>query len=410
MTIKPIIRSLAIAVVFAVTVSFLYPALQEDAENNSLEKIDTLIKEKKYLSAAEYIGADQGLMEKPAFFMKYINILTDYYAYTINGMIFAMKDLTPEERIEDIRGKQGSYQMIGRNVEKLIADKFKKYPDSPEIQFAVGKYLSFRDICCGNYGEDSPFINPRKQEYDSFKFAYNHQVFTWFSLFRMGFLVLSTQSEPVSQAIDYFRKAYALNPEHLDTSYNLALAYMQDDKREEALECIDRVVGRYGDKNLNADSYHVKGSILYSRDRKKEAIDFYRKALEETAAHPGAFKDLLQSYREAGMKQEYISLVLENLARNYANPLFLNYYVDFLRDHGVQAVDDELEQKIEALPTATEEATGAIYFNLGKLSLIKSNKDKAVERFQKARASFSQMPSPPPHAIESIDSILKQIQ
>ena len=97
MTIKPIIRSLAIAVVFAVTVSFLYPALQEDAENNSLEKIDTLIKEKKYLSAAEYIGADQGLMEKPAFFMKYINILTDYYAYTINGMIFAMKDLLPTE-------------------------------------------------------------------------------------------------------------------------------------------------------------------------------------------------------------------------------------------------------------------------------------------------------------------------
>lgn len=400
---------LGMGLAFAIIAAAPLRAGQTEPPTAVLAKADALIKEKKYLSAATLLQSDRTLLDNPAVFMKYINLLTDYYVITINGRILALKDLDPEETIESIRGKQGNYRMMGGDIEEVVAEKFRRLPNSPEIRFAVGKYLAFRNTCCGPYGETSPFGNPRQQEFDSFKFAYDHQIYDWWSLFRMGVRTLEAPSEPPSLAIGYLEKARVLNPEDLDVSYNLAVALHAGNRHQEALACIDRVVGRYKSGSLNADAYHVKGRTLDALGKKAEALDCYKKSLQESAWHPGAFQDLLGAYRDAGLHQEYASTVLTNLARDYANPLFFNYYVGFLRDHGTRPVDDAIETDIAALVLPNGQAAGAVYFNLGKLSLIKGNKVLAKERFLKALESFRKMPSPPPGAVKSIQSILQQL-
>jgi hypothetical protein len=124
---------------------------EQNKSDSPAEKIDVLIKGKKYLSAAALIARDKTLMDDPAIFRKYIDLLTDYFASNINGRIFAMKDLASGEEIETIREKGGNFELIPGDVQELIAGKLKKFPDSPQIQFAVGKYLAFQDIC---YGDD----------------------------------------------------------------------------------------------------------------------------------------------------------------------------------------------------------------------------------------------------------------
>jgi hypothetical protein len=52
-------------------------------------------------------------MAEPRFVRLLTHILTTKYAYAINFSIFALKDLKKGERIEDYRGKPGTYKMAG---------------------------------------------------------------------------------------------------------------------------------------------------------------------------------------------------------------------------------------------------------------------------------------------------------
>lgn len=406
---KPARGLLMVALTIFVFAMLPLSANQEDTKSATAGKFDALIKDKKYLSAATLISNDRTLLDDSSLVRKYVDLLTDYYVITIGGRVFAMKDLEPGENIEDIRGKQGGYTMISGDVEKLVADKMKAQPESPEIQFAVGKYIAFRKTCCGDDWRDSPFKDPDKQEYDSFKFACDHKVFTWWSLFRMGVHELGSSGDSLDLAINHFKEAYSLNPDHLDTSYNLAVAYMMNKRYQESLVCVDRVVGRYVNPNLNADSYHLKGRVLYALGQKAEAASLYEKALEIVSWHGGAFWELLGLYREAGEKDKYFDLVLKSAARDYRNTLFLNYYVNFLSKNGVRPLDDELEEKLATLPLKTDEEVGAINFNLAKISLLKGDKKMAKERFQRALEALEKLKSPPPNAIEAIRSALRQL-
>jgi hypothetical protein len=70
---------------------------------------------KKNLSpaAASIINERPELMAEPRFVRLLTHILTTKYAYAINFSIFALKDLKKGERIEDYRGKPGTYKMAG---------------------------------------------------------------------------------------------------------------------------------------------------------------------------------------------------------------------------------------------------------------------------------------------------------
>jgi tetratricopeptide (TPR) repeat protein len=386
----------------AITISWLAGyAIQVQAEasfKKDEEKINAYVEDEKYLTAAEYIVNRTDLLGQPEFVRQLTHILTTKYIAAINYSLFSLKDLDKGERIEDYRGKSGMSTMVGGQLDELLYQRIKKNPNSPEINFAVGEYLSRGDACgCRSPG---PLKDLSGDDAAYFLKAYKGGVADDWSLFRIG---MHYQVEgKLDDAIAFYKKSLAINPDGVDANYDLASVYFVKKDDRKALGYIEKVLGKYNDPELDADTYALHGSILVALGNDRDAEKSLQQALKLKSWHEDAFKELLQLYRRTGQDDKYIAEAGNFIALDYGNTQTFNTYIDYLQRVGQSDLDRKVEKHLLALKLTDARQNGALYFNLGRMADMRSDEGEAIKRYKRSLAEMKTLKNPPEGAIPAL--------
>lgn len=395
---KIYIISFAMLCIFALTNSATLVAAVEHAE-----RIEALVLEKKYLTAARYIKSRKELFNADEYFRRYVHILVNYYATTIQYSMFALRDLKPHEKIEDVRGSSGSFEMLGVKLEEQLFDRYKKRPKSPHLNLAIGEFLS-RQSSCG-CGAPMNFLGSQSGEFQYFDTAYKAGIRDSWQLFRMGYH--QHRAKKLNEAINHYQQSLKLDPKNQNTMYNLAVGYFQNRQDKKARVYAKKALGGYKDKNLNSDTYDLYGSILFDAKEFDEAEKHLTKALQLKRWHPHAFGILALLYQKNNENKKYKKLVLSYIANDYENSYLFNRYIEQLPEENYSKIDKEIIEKLSTQKYKTKREIGSVNFNLGRVALFYGDKKRARKHFIISLAAMKKLKTPPPGAIESLEKFLE---
>jgi tetratricopeptide (TPR) repeat protein len=373
------------------------------SEMNNLEYINHLKYQKKYLLAAKYIS-EKNLLSDSSFVAEYVDLILDSYIITTNFKLFGLKDLSEEENIIDLRGKPGEYEIVCIDLEKMLYEKFNDSPNDPFINLAVGTYIS-RGFQC-NCLQPEFFSSQSDTEFKYFNKAYQKGVFNYWSLFRLAFN--SHMSGDYDNAIILYEKSLELKPDHIPSAYNLAIAYFNNEKLEKALYYSDKSLGKYNDAELDADTYHLNGSIHAELGNFDKAEKSLSQSLKLKLNHSEAFKTLLTLYRKTNLENKYVDTVYQFISNDFSNTYFFNQYINYFANNGMHSFDHATYKKL--CSTKIEESqAGPFYFNLGKLADGIGDQENALKYLNKSLTAFSSIKNPPEGAIDALNILISQI-
>ncbi len=370
--------------------------------------LDALVAKRQYASAAEYIHSRPNLLEEPRFFRQLSHILTNYYTFQVNFGLFATRDLKDGERLEDVRGAKGDHKMVGGDWEKSLYDALKEHPESPDISFAVGEYLSLGQLCgCATL---RLFRGEQTDDFRYFERAYKGDVFDYWSLFRMGNHYASGPNPDLKIATGYFEKSLKLNPDYTETHYNLASVYYSQGDYKAAKKHSAKTLGKYHDATLNADSYANYGRIETALGNYSSAEKNYQKAREYVFWHAPTFDGLANLYRKTKRFDVYKKTVSDYIALDYGNTYTFNIYVDYLADQGLIQSDREIVAELAKRQYSRTEEVGAVFFNLGRIAEMDGNKTLASQHYARSLEALKKLPQPPPGAIEALTQSINRLK
>ena len=369
-------------------------------------QIDNLINDKKYLTAAEYINEKPELMEQDEYFRKYVYILVNYYAMTINYNMFALRDLEKHENIDEIRGQKGTYKLLGVKLEEQLFERWQESPDSPHLNFAIGEYLS-RGYSCGCLKQTEYFVSANDSDSPFFAKSFEGGISDYWSLFRLG-MNHHVQGN-LEEAIKLYQMSLALSDIHPATIYNLAVALYQDHQDKKAKTYAKMALGIYGDDELDSDTYDLYGSILFDEGNYTEAEKHLTKSLELKAWHPHAFKTLLQLYEKQAKSEQYRALANKYIAIDYSNTFLFNNYIEHLTEANVNKDDLQVMADLSNRTYDNDLTTVAVFFNLGRLYAFTGDNETARIHLKKSLTFMNKLENPPDGAIKSLNKLLEDV-
>jgi len=368
--------------------------------------IQGLVAAGKFKTAAEYIADRKELLARPHFVRLYTHIVTTDYALTINFSMFALTDLKKGQRIEDVRGKPGKYSLIGGPLDDLLYKRIKEQPNSPELNFAVGEYLS-RGSACG-CRQSGPLKDLSGDDGPYFIKAYRHGVSDGWSLFRIG--LYYHKRHRVDEAIAFYRKALAKQPDNADANYNLAFLYYGKGDLKPARRYVEHSLKEYRDRGLKADAYALHGVILLGLNDNGAGERSLKRALELQSWNRQAFSGLLGLYRQMKQHSKYVSCAEDFIAVDYGNTYLFNTYVDFLSQNGQGADDRRVERYLLGLKLKDAQQNGALYYNLARMADMRDDRAAALKRYRRSLAALKSLQQPPQGAIPAITERIAQLE
>lgn len=369
-------------------------------------ELDALLARRKVLSAAQYIDGRPELRSQPRFLRNFSHILVTSYATTINFKVFALRDLEEGEQIEKIRGTPGEYLMIGGDLERLLHDALAARPDDPDLQFAVGEYLS-RGKACRCLAPEL-FTGGSADEFPYLERAWRAGLHDDWSLFRMGVHYLGADKPDLAKATDFLERSLKANPDQVAAHYNAAIAWFQLGKYPAAREHSAAALGRYGKSDLDADTYNVHGRVEQALGNAQAAEAAFRKALELRPAHDGAFRALLGQLRSQKRTADYQRLAAAFIALDYANTWPFGIYLSSVQEAGVGEADRALGRELAAREYARPLEVGASFYGLGKLAELDADTALAHQRYRKSLDGLRKAEKAPPGAIDVVSALVER--
>lgn len=371
-------------------------------------EFDAMVAQRKYQSAAAYIQGRPDLMAQPRFLRRLSHVLVTYYTMNINFTFFAVKDLQEGERIEDLRGAPGTHQLASGDWEQVLFEAMEKRPADPDLNFAVGEYLS-RGQACG-CARPQRFVGAKGDEFPYFERAYRAGIFDYWSLFRMGVHHMAGDTAALHTAVHLFDESLKEKPDHVATHYNEAVAHVWLGEYALARAHSLQALGRYGNPALDADTYNVQARIELALGDRAAAGKAFARALELKSSHPDAFTGFLGLLRADGQFAEYKRRVLAFAALDFANTWPLGVYAEYVRKAGATDADREIARSLAARQYARDEEVGAVFYNLGRMAEWDGERTLAHARFRKSLEALKRCQRAPPGSIEALTELVKRTQ
>ncbi len=368
--------------------------------------VDTLLKEKKYLSAAREIRENAELFATPKGFMRFVDIVVTYRASTQNFHAFSMKDLEPGESLEDARRMAGATTLVEPDMEELLYERYAANPDSPEVNFAVGEYLSRMAEC--DCGQPKLFTGEAAYDVQYFNLALSKGIYDYWSLFRLG--LEFHYAGDYAHAADMYRRARAENPAYIPASYNLGVVLLTAGDPAGARAEIEPILDKYPDDYRNSDVHHIMAKINLAQGMKKEAEEEFLKALRLNPTHEIAGPDYMDFLKKENRKDDYKKFVMSFLAADFSTPYTFNIYLDYIMKGKPDDFDRSVFGELEKLSFSESMKIGALNFNLGRLALFLGEKVKALDRFRLSKSTFEHMKNPPDGALAALNSLIEQTE
>jgi len=252
-------------VVAAAAVLGTLPGLAE-VDAASLEKARAFSEEKKYLSAYKLVQ-DAGADEVEAALLRQ-KLLREFYSTRIGGEMFALRDLEPDQTIEEVRGAAGTSEMFQLNVGNFLKEILKKHPDNPRVHRELGRhYFEMADD-----GDEMA----AKLALRHLSRAVEGGAADSGTYFALGWVHLS--AERIDESIVAFHQCIELLPSYAPGRYNLASALMQKGAFAEALPHALQAAELYEESGFKSDAHSLAGDCHFAMEDLPAALLEYEAA------------------------------------------------------------------------------------------------------------------------------------
>lgn len=259
---------LTVILIFCITVSF--------AQKGVIDEANKLIELKKYESAYKLLDNADPNNEKPEIAIAKTKLVLNYYVTSEMHQIFALKDLTPNEKLSAIRGGEGNYSRYKFSPNTILLDLIEKHPNNYVLQKELGNF--YHEIHL-NYENnwlipDSVLVNKFKNYYLN---AYEKGVFDSWSAYGIGYAYLINLD--YQSAIPFLKKSIELkNSKDPYSNYNLAYAYLYTDQTEKGIESAKKALDLYDDLDDKANVARMIAVMYLEQEDPVNAMEYYKKA------------------------------------------------------------------------------------------------------------------------------------
>ncbi|MGC4118496.1 MAG: tetratricopeptide repeat protein [Myxococcales bacterium] len=355
-----------------------------------------LVQQRKYESAFKQLAEEDPGNANPDVVLQKIEIVTRYFAMSINYTLFAIKDLAPGEDLMALRNTISAADgltTVSLDVPKVLSPLMEKNPADLRLTEALGNYYYERMVRFPGMQADP------KQAAELLEKAAAGGSARAESLSRLGncFLML----EDPDKALKAYEAALQKDPEDPSTSYNAAAIYLRKEELDKALALARKAYDGYG-KPGHAQG---EGAELVPRQR-SEAIRMVGMAQamkEDLAAARESFKQAVALFPDdgnarrfqydvelkLGLKSEAVATATEAIVHE---PHDLDAYGRMLGVFDHYKALPELRALLEALlPKYAEDAevTGTLHFFAGETCFAQEAMAPARAHYDQARSAFT---------------------
>ena len=370
--------------ILALFLAFSFNALGQSA----LKKAESLVEERQYLSAFETLEkADPKNQNADILYLK-TEIVLKYFVRSINHQIFALHDLAENEDLLELRMQsEGSYSMQVFQADSLIKNLLKDEPDNFKLHYILGRY--YQEVYM-KYGEspNMPETVLLKHMEMHFGIAYKNGIKKPMAAYGIGFYHL--MQEDFSSAIPYLIDCTKLDSNYIPAHYNLAYAYLQLNRRTEAIAAAQKAFVLYEDQTLKADAARMIAVSYAELDSLEQALVYYRHSDTLNPQNFYTLKTLMQ-----------LEIVLDSLHFPGTRLRFYNLapdkpsiYQELMDVHVANGKEQELlffyQEQLSAEPTDSLQFANLNLFSAVLQKVLKQEEDWPIS-LARARKSFKEI-------------------
>jgi len=348
----------------------------------AITKADSLIAQKKYLSAFELLQENDPNNRVPEIVLKKSEIALNYFVTSIMHQVFALKNLSKDESIKDVRGKPGKYRMFHFAVNEVLKKLMESHPENWKLHNSLGEYYYeiHQKFCIHDSKEAEENL---KLSVKYYQIARTNGVYDWKSLFVLGYFKL--KQNKLDEAIPLFLESLDLNESYPSSNYNLAYAYLNKNKRQSALKYAIRAYELYDINYQKADAAMMVAIISEELGRNRDSLKFFKLADQYNPNNYRILKGiipLLLEFNKLAESQEK-SIALFNL--DPTNPTVSNDLLSIYYHSNHQTRLFDVFDALEESNKNSDEILGNVYFHEGVFATWLNRYEHSVKMFKLAK-------------------------
>ncbi len=368
-----------------------------------------LVQRQKYLDAGLAIKDRAERLESPAAIAQYAILLTEFYSKQVGFRTFFLKNLLPGQRLSHSRGSHEQISreetgiLVEKNLELLLLNARKKFPDDFRIEFATAQYL-VRGRCC--YLKPKIQHSPR-QVLEIFREARERGLVSSTSLWLLA--VDAMGREPVEGALvsSLIERSVGLNPYHEDAVFAYGNDLLKNGHASLALDQAKNLFEMTLDPEMKANAMGVAARAYLALNRCADALKAVETALKFLPNHAPSWMVGLDCLRRTGDQDAYRRLVFDFLGVAPEDPAPFQIYLGYLDLKGFSKLDDFVVAEYEKERDESDLARLTRSLNLGKLYLAGKQWSRAEDHFTDALAIAGEMDDPPGQIKNILDRLIQ---
>jgi len=374
-------------------------------DTDILNNAKSFITNRKYNSAFKLLNEADPKNEKSDFVLLKEEIALNYFVQSIMHQMFGLKDLEPDEDINELRGQEGVSSMYSFPIDEILLELIKKYPENYKLYKGLAEYYYEVHL---KYGDN--WLKTNDELFDliqkNYNLALSHNEFDYLTYYVLGYIALV--KEDYKASIPYFLTSIKLNELYPTSYYNLSYAYLSLNDRDNALQNATKSLDLYSDQTYKGDAARMIATIYSEQGNESKMIEYYELSNEIDPNNYYTLRPLVSYYVKNGSDNliqattGFYELAPDN--PTIYNDLYDIYYEYNKPDQLVEFFKSQLD-KFKKDP----QVYGNLNFYLGRITRDTDNMI-ASDYFIKAKESFSKVLDSNHQVFKIIEEALKDLK
>lgn len=372
-------------------------SLSYASDNDLLEILSDELSNGKVLDVYQKLEKTDPTNQDIDIFLTKLNLALNLHVVQAQYEKFGFVNLAPDQDIETIRGKAGTYNLFSLHANRILDSMIKENPLDGRLYKAQTDYLY---ECFLNYSKDMPLTS--EQILDKLEMTARKSIelksADYETYFVLGYVLLGKGKYEEAQRL--LKQSLALNESYTPVYYNLSYAEFALKNFSAAKMYAKKAWELYTDKSQKADAARML-SFCYDNENQTDSAIYY---IEEGLKLNTKNSELLLDYLHIAVRDDRPvaeKLILEIILLRPESPEVYNAVINAYYQEGdnYQPVLKTLAE-LERIYPNNNRIMANVFFYQGQI-LFESSVVQAKEKFKKAESYFLKF-HPPTHEVFSV--------
>lgn len=355
-------------------------------QNPAIEQANKLIAIQRYASAYEVLKGSDPNDQSPETAIARTNLLLNFYVKTDKFHAFGLKDIAPNQNLQDFRDGNVSVRMQPYKPDSILNKLVRQYPNNYKLHYALGNF--YYEVYLLYSGDkwllpDSVVTENIKSHYLK---AYENGESDYWSLFGIGYTYLLEGD--YDNGIVFLEKSIKENPEYPLSYYNLAYAHLTKEEYEKTIKLGEKAFELQFIPEFKAEAAVLLGTAYRGLKQQQKAYEQMLTAVKLYPSDYNALIPLLELELEMDKTAEYKRRTNEIFRLDPKNPII---YQDIMKAYSENEREKEYIAFLESKQSEYRSnlpASANIHFYLAVAQYENQEWVPAKINFEKSRSLF----------------------